>query len=138
MHLTIDFVAGDNVYIYTHSNRLLMDTNTSLECLWRTFMHYEDTHGALPANLYLQLDNTTRENRNNVLFGFMASLKERDVFDKIILGFLPIGHTHNEPDQVKHIFLLSCVSGCKPLFYRVPNARYPVIGSFARDPSHVL
>ena len=68
-------------------------------------MHYEDTHGALPANLYLQLDNTTRENRNNVLFGFMASLKERDVFDKIILGFLPIGHTHNEPDQVKPFFL---------------------------------
>jgi hypothetical protein len=68
----------------------------------------------------LQLDNTSRENRNSILFGFMAYLKLRGVFkvgcfsceltspQEILVSFLPIGHTHNEPDQVASRCSVAC------------------------------
>lgn len=48
--------------------------------------------------LYLQLDNC-KENKNKVLFGFLSDLVERGVFDAVQVGFLMIGHTHEDIDQ---------------------------------------
>lgn len=55
--------------------------------------------GDLPDHLYLQLDNCTRENKNRFFFGFLEYLVHHGVFKHIFVGFLPVGHTHEDIDQ---------------------------------------
>ena len=49
--------------------------------------------------LYLQLDNTTKQNKGRWLIAFLALLVEAGTFNKIIVSFLPVGHTHADIDQ---------------------------------------
>jgi hypothetical protein len=49
LHLTIDYVAGDNVYIYTHTSRLLMDTVSPVSFL--EFNCAEHNAGVLVADV---------------------------------------------------------------------------------------
>ena len=67
-----------------------------------TIIHDVVTHwsGILPEVLYLQLDNTSRENKNQVLFGYLNMLVELGIFKKIKVGFLLVGHTHDHIDQM--------------------------------------
>jgi hypothetical protein len=44
------------------------------------------------------MDNYVRENKNGHLLLFLSLLAMRDVFDKVKLGFLVIGHTHEDID----------------------------------------
>ncbi|KAL3696719.1 hypothetical protein R1sor_010795 [Riccia sorocarpa] len=59
-----------------------------------------DWDGALPDVLYLQLDNTTRENKNSVLLGYLNLLVQKGIFQKVKIGFLLVGHTHDQIDQM--------------------------------------
>jgi hypothetical protein len=54
----------------------------------------------LSSVLYLQLDNTSRENKNNLLFLYLHMLVLKGVFNKIKVGFLLVGHTHDQIDQM--------------------------------------
>jgi hypothetical protein len=56
--------------------------------------HYEP----LLRRLYLQLDNSPKDNKNQFLFGFLSLLTARKVFEEIQLGFLLVGHTHGDID----------------------------------------
>jgi hypothetical protein len=50
--------------------------------------------------LRVQLDNTTKENKNNYMLGYLAMLVQTAVFTVVELHFLPVGHTHNDLDGV--------------------------------------
>jgi hypothetical protein len=52
----------------------------------------------LPRRLYLQLDNFPKNNKNQFLFGFLSLLTAWKVFEEIQLGFLLVGHTHEDID----------------------------------------
>ena len=52
----------------------------------------------LPKILYLQLDNSTKDNKNKYLMAFLSLLTTRDVFKEIQVGFLLVGHTHEDID----------------------------------------
>jgi hypothetical protein len=52
----------------------------------------------LPRRLYLQLDNSLKDNKNQFLFRFLSLLIARKVFEEIQLGFLLVGHTHEDID----------------------------------------
>jgi hypothetical protein len=52
----------------------------------------------LPRNLYLQLDNCAKDNKNQFLMAFMSMLIHRGVFKEIQVGFLLVGHTHEDID----------------------------------------
>jgi hypothetical protein len=54
---------------------------------------------AMPKHLTLQMDNTTRENRNQHLNKWAAALVMRSVFRSVTFSFLPVGHTHINLDQ---------------------------------------
>ena len=69
-------------------------TITILQTILREFP------GPLPPTLYLQLDNTARENKNNLLMAYLGYLVHTRVFRKIKLGFLLVGHTHDRIDQM--------------------------------------
>ena len=53
----------------------------------------------LPEVLYLQLDNVNH-NKSKALFTFLSYLVESEVFRKIKVNYLMVGHTHEIIDQV--------------------------------------
>jgi len=56
--------------------------------------------GPLPSILYLQLDNTSQENKNKYVMAYLNMLVEKGIFEKIKVGFLLVGHTHDQIDQM--------------------------------------
>ena len=58
------------------------------------------TFRRLPENLLLQLDNCAGENKNRYLFAYLSMLVARGVFKTIQLGFLMVGHTHEDIDAM--------------------------------------
>ncbi|KAL3698852.1 hypothetical protein R1sor_012928 [Riccia sorocarpa] len=78
-------------------NNVKSDSNLTITLLQKILLEWEDI---LPPTLYLQLDNTVRENKNNILFAYLAMLLEKKVFTKIKQGFLLVGHTHDFVDQM--------------------------------------
>jgi hypothetical protein len=52
----------------------------------------------LPPHLLLQLDNAASDNKNRYLFMFLSLLTALGVFITIEVGFLPVGHTHEDID----------------------------------------
>jgi hypothetical protein len=73
----------------------------TIQALFDTLVQLmEDNDWAkLPEVLYLQLDNTTKQNKGRYLLAFLALLVEAGTFRKIIVSFLPVGHTHEDIDQ---------------------------------------
>lgn len=63
------------------------------------FLNRRRTEGPIPKKLFVQLDNCTRENKNRYVMGFFEMLVSKSVFDSVEVGFLPIGHTHEDVDQ---------------------------------------
>ena len=53
----------------------------------------------LGRSLHLQLDNTTAENKNNVVFGVVGWLVWMCYFDEAVIFFMHVGHTYNDLDQ---------------------------------------
>jgi hypothetical protein len=54
---------------------------------------------ALPRNMIVNADNTTRESKNQHFMNFLASMVSLNKFETTELQFLQTGHTHNEQDQ---------------------------------------
>jgi hypothetical protein len=52
----------------------------------------------LPKRLYLQLDNSAKDNKNRFVMAFYLLLTARGIFKEVIVGFLVVGHTHEDID----------------------------------------
>jgi hypothetical protein len=50
----------------------------------------------LPKKLLLQMDNCVKANKNCYLLAFLSLVIARGVFEEVKLGFLVIGHTHED------------------------------------------
>lgn len=68
--------------------------NLTVECIRRT-LNGLSQHHPLPPVLYLQMDNAS-ENKNKVVFAFLHHLVLAGVFQKVKVGFLCVGHTHED------------------------------------------
>ncbi len=53
----------------------------------------------LPRKLFLQMDNYVKDNKNHHLLAFLSLLTSHEVFEKVQLGFLIVGHTHEDTDN---------------------------------------
>ena len=53
----------------------------------------------LPPHLLLQLDNVASDNKNHYVFMFLSLLIALGVFITIKVGFLLVGHTHEDLDR---------------------------------------
>jgi hypothetical protein len=53
-----------------------------------------------PRKLYLQLDNTARQNKSKYLFSYLGWLVQTCQATEVIVSFLPVGHTHEDIDQL--------------------------------------
>lgn len=98
-HLLGALVHGRGMYVYTMSHKFPADPNTTIEVLQRTLTKLSE-EGPLPRKFYLQMDNCVRENKNQALFAYLSWLVQRNIFDSIEVSFLPVGHTHEDIDQV--------------------------------------
>ena len=70
--------------------------NLVLHCLMMTLTKIKPKGKVL----YLQLDNTYKENKNSYLMRFMSYLVNQNYFEQIQVSFLLVGHTHNDVDMV--------------------------------------
>ena len=59
------------------------DSNLTITLLLSSLLDFQKNH-PLPATLYLQMDNTSRENKNKFVLGFCAILVELRIFQKVI------------------------------------------------------
>ena len=52
----------------------------------------------LPKKLFLQLDNSAKDNKNQYIMAFCSLLTTRRVFKEVVVGFFIVGHTHKDID----------------------------------------
>ena len=101
-HTQIVLVHGSAVgpYVFLGAENIAGDPNWTIDTLYRALKREEEGRaGGLPDVLYLQMDNCARENKNTYLLTYCAWLVERGVFSNVFVSFLPVGHTHFDPDQ---------------------------------------
>ncbi|XP_074662021.1 uncharacterized protein LOC141914665 [Tubulanus polymorphus] len=82
-----------DVLQYPHDSNMVM--NVLLKTLWK-----ESVNGHLPPILYLQADNTCRENKNRYLLAFLELFVRLGICHETNLSFLSVGHTHEDVDQM--------------------------------------
>jgi hypothetical protein len=83
---------------YVVEPQVAHDSNLSITCLHRTLMKLF-RKGRVPSVLYLQVDGGS-ENKNQWMMSYLSLLVELKLFRKIKMCFLPVGHTHEDIDQV--------------------------------------
>jgi hypothetical protein len=71
-----------------------------VECLRRTLLRLDEKGVLGPATtLFVQADNCSGENKNNIVLSFLSHLVDLSVFRNIYYNFLLVGHTHCDLDQ---------------------------------------
>jgi hypothetical protein len=53
---------------------------------------------SLQKKLLLQMDKCVKDNKNRYLLTVMLLLTMKEVFEEVKLGFLVVGHTHEDID----------------------------------------
>ena len=101
LHLMGVIAHGHGAYVYTCPHNHAQGHNVTIQALFDTLVQLmkDNDWAKLPEVLYLQLDNTTKQNKGRYLLAFLALLVEAGSFRKIIVSFLPVGHTHEDIDQ---------------------------------------
>ena len=107
---------GKLVYCFVDLVQFPHDSNLTLTVIVNVLVDYAKTN-QFPEVLYLQMDNTCRENKNRYVLTFCAALVHLQIFKKVSkllrhnhvfkffylkvqINFLPVGHTHEDIDQV--------------------------------------
>ena len=93
--------------MYLIPDHVKQGVNVTIEVLQRTLRAYEESGKTLPPELYLQLDNTCKQNKSRFLMAYLGELVRAGVFREIYVSFLPVGHTHEDVDQVFSRFAMA-------------------------------
>ena len=92
-------VHGVGTYVYIATTPVGSGANFNIEALSRTIEQVAAARGnRLPPIFYLQLDNAS-DNKSKAVLAFCDALVQMGVFKKIKIGFLMVGHTHEDIDQ---------------------------------------
>ena len=68
----------------------------------------------LPKKLFLQLDNSAKDNKNRYVMAFCSLLTAKRVLKEVTIGFLIVGHTHEDIDA--HFSYLSKLLKMKNMY----------------------
>ena len=94
-------VHGRGCKVYTVPHFYKQGTNVTLYVLQDIVQSLIRTsQGNLPKTLYLQLDNTCKQNKNRFLASYLALLVHWGIFKRVKVSYLPVGHTHEDIDQM--------------------------------------
>ena len=89
---------GGPTYCYLGMGNLKQGTNLTIEVMFQVLMDLIRSKGRVPPICYLQLDNTAKQCKSKFMVGWCGYLVGCGAFEKIILSFLPVGHTHEDID----------------------------------------
>ena len=78
----------------------------------------------MPRHLWIQSDNTTVQAKTEKTFQILTWMIGKGKFDSISLNFLPVGHTHEDIDQ---LFALMCGVMCRERVWENPDEVEQVI-----------
>jgi hypothetical protein len=102
---------------FTYATNLKGGSVVTVEIIHRMLeLFLKDKPGnRLPPTLWIQLDNTCRDNKNRFVFGYIQSLVDMGLFREVEVNFLPVGHTHCDIDQLfsrvsVHLYVNNCFS----------------------------
>jgi len=94
-------IHGHGARCIAWDDRLKKDANlwatALLEILKDLRKEYEAKGKQWPHTLYLQCDNAA-DNKNLVMYTVCQILRDKGIFKKVKLSFLPVGHTHEDVD----------------------------------------
>ena len=99
MHILGCIVHGINTYAYTCPPHIAQGHNITIQVLYSVLLALLAQFGFLAPVLFLQLDNTTKQNKGRYLMAFLAYLVRMGVLKRVYINFLPVGHTHEDIDQ---------------------------------------
>ena len=101
-HLFGAIVHGRALYGFSYLDNCKHGTNLTIEALHRVLLKewLRGNKERLPRVLYIQLDNCSKQNKSQYLIAYLGLLVGWDVFEEVILSFLPVGHTHEDIDQL--------------------------------------
>jgi len=108
------------------------DSNLTVHAIQHILNTWE---GPLPPVLYVQLDNTSRENKNKYTMAYLNMLVEKGIFKKIKVGFLLVGHTH---DQIDQMFSRFSVKLNKQRAFRLDSLEEIIMDSYKPKPEIIF
>jgi hypothetical protein len=87
---------------FAYATNLRGGSNVLVEIAHRMLdLYLKDAPGnKLPPTLWIQLDNTCKDNKNRYVFGYAHMLVDSGLFQQVQINFLPVGHTHCDIDQL--------------------------------------
>ncbi len=100
MKLMATYAPGFGFSPYLVHDSMFSGANLLWSVVWLTLCSMQDHYGYLPAELHLQLDNTSGENKNNTMVAMASWLVHAGYFKRVRVFFLLVGHTHIIIDQV--------------------------------------
>ena len=100
MHLMGVIVHGRDTNLFTMPSHVKCGHNVTIQAIWDTITRILKAEGKLPRTLYVQLDNTSRQNKGRYLAAFLEVLVAAGLFERAYMCFLPVGHTHEDIDQL--------------------------------------
>ena len=93
--------ANYGVFLIWHFNNFSAGGNWTASALSSYLANMPDM---TDMTLYVQLDNTIKENKCWTVFKYFSVLVALGKVKKIKVNFLPVGHTHIDIDQVGNIY----------------------------------
>ena len=91
---------GRRAYAFIVGDHVKQGHNTTIQVVHAVLVDTLRREGTLPKTMFLQLDNTSRQNKGQYLFAYLALLVHLGWFEYIYVNFLPKGHTHEDIDQM--------------------------------------
>src|SRR5450759_2709159 len=108
------------------------DSNLTVHAIQHILKTWE---GPLPPVLYVQLDKTSRENKNKFMMAYLNMLVEKGIFKKIKVGFLLVGHTH---DQIDQMFSRFSTKLNKQRAFRLDSLEEIIVDSYTPKPEIIF
>ena len=100
MHTIGAILHGRAVYAFTCPDHVEQGHNVTIQALHDVLLDQIQKGRSIPPRLFLQLDNTTKQCKGRYVFGYLGLLIKLGVFQRITVSFLPVGHTHEDIDQL--------------------------------------
>jgi hypothetical protein len=105
--------------------------NVTCEIVYRTLAKLQEHRAVWPPLLDIRLDNTTKDNKNKCVFGFFGWLVLTNVFQKVRVRYLSVGHTHEDIDALfgvlmQHLYRGSCFATIEILMDAIYDSFFQV------------
>ncbi|XP_070550483.1 uncharacterized protein [Ptychodera flava] len=88
---------GKIPYVLLDLRQFPHDSNLTMNVLLNVLLQKKESLGKC---LHAQFDNCYRENKNKFVLCLGSLLVEYAIFEEVFFNFLPVGHTHEDVDQM--------------------------------------